>query len=218
MRKPDIRLYGILDADRLAGLDLPALAAASVRGGVTILQLRDKHGATRQMIETARAIRAALGGKVPLLINDRVDVALASGAEGVHLGREDMRPDEARRLLGSNPIIGVTIKNEADLAALDPAIVDYGCIGGVFETTSKQNPDPPVGLSGLAHLRSLARKSGLPVGAIAGIDLANTAATIGAGAEGVALISALYLAADVEAQARKFRTLIDKTLAARGAA
>lgn len=216
MMHPDIRLYGILDQDRLAGHDLVSLAARSVAGGVTILQLRDKHGSTRRMIESARAIRAAVAGKVPLLINDRVDVALASGAEGVHLGREDMLPAEARRLLGPGAIIGVTLKNAADLAALDPEIVDYGCIGGVFATTSKDNPDPPVGLDGLATLRHTAAASGLPVGAIAGIDLAKTPACIGAGADGVAVISALYLAEDVEATARAFRRAVDEALAARG--
>lgn len=218
MPSPDIRLYGLLDRDRLAGRDLAALAAASVAGGVTLLQLRDKSGNTRQMIEAARAIRAAVAGRVPLLINDRVDVALASGAEGVHLGREDMLPADARRLLGRDAIIGVTLKNEADLAALDPALVDYGCIGGVFATTSKDNPDPPVGLAGLAQLRTQAAATGLPVGAIAGIDLANTAACIGAGADGIALISALYLAPDVAATARAFRSIIDQALAARGGA
>lgn len=216
MMHPDIRLYGILDQDRLTGHDLAGLAARSVAGGVTILQLRDKHGSTRRMIESARAIRAAVAGKVPLLINDRVDVALASGAEGVHLGREDMLPAEARRLLGPGAIIGVTLKNAADLAALDPEIVDYGCIGGVFATTSKDNPDPPVGLDGLATLRHTAAASGLPVGAIAGIDLAKTPACIGAGADGVAVISALYLAEDVEATARAFRRAVDEALAARG--
>lgn len=218
MTPPDIRLYGILDQDRLAGFDLADLAAHSVAGGVTILQLRDKSGSTRRLIESARAIRAALAGKVPLLINDRVDVALASGAEGVHLGREDMPPAEARRLLGPEAIIGVTLKNAADLAALDPGTVDYGCIGGVFATTSKDNPDPPVGLAGLATLRRAAMVSGLPVGAIAGIDLAKIPACIGAGADGVAIISALYLTEDVEATARAFRHQVDEALAARGGA
>lgn len=216
MTKPDIRLYGILDQDRLAGHDLAALAARSVAGGVTLLQLRDKHGSTRRMTDSARAIRATVNGKVPLLVNDRVDVALASGAEGVHLGRKDMLPAEARRLLGPEAIIGVTLKNAGDLAALDPALVDYGCIGGVFATTSKENPDPPVGLDGLSALRRAATTSGLPVGAIAGIDLATAPACIGAGADGVALIAALYLAGDVEATARAFRRAIDAALAARG--
>lgn len=215
--RADIRLYGILDRDRLETCDLARLAAESVAGGVTILQLRDKSGDTRVMVETARAIRLAIGGKAPLLINDRVDVALASGAEGVHLGRDDMLPADARRLLGPDAIIGVTLKNASDLIALDPALVDYGCIGGVFATSSKENPDPPVGLAGLSRLRRAAARSGLPVGAIAGIDLANTSACIGAGADGIALISALYLVPDVRQTARKFRALIDAALAARGA-
>ncbi len=218
MTMPDIRLYGILDAERLAGRDLARLAADSVAGGVTLLQLRDKSGDTRAMIENARAIRAAVAGRAPLLINDRVDVALASGAEGVHLGREDMLPADARRILGPDAILGVTLKNAADLAALNPDMVDYGCIGGVFVTESKVNPDPPIGLEGLAKLRHVAARSGLPVGAIAGIGLANTAACIGAGADGIALISALYLAPDVREAARAFRTLIDSALAARGVA
>lgn len=217
MKKLDIRLYGILDADRLAGSDLAELARQSVEGGATLLQLRDKSGDTRRVIASARAIRDAIRGKVPLLINDRVDVALASGAEGVHLGREDMTPADARRLLGKDAIIGVTLKNAQDLAALDPALVDYGCIGGVFATSSKDNPDPPVGLPGLARLRQAAAVSGLPVGAIAGITRENAAACIGAGADGIALISALYLAPEVGATAREFRAIIDGALAARGA-
>lgn len=212
----DVRLYGILDQDRLAGTDLARLAKASVEGGATILQLRDKHGSTRRMIESARAILDAVGGRAPLLINDRVDVALATGAQGVHVGRDDMPPAEARRLLGPGAIIGVTLKNEDDLTGLDPTIVDYGCIGGVYATASKDNPDPPVGLAGLARLRELSRRSGLPVGAIAGIDLARARDCIAAGADGVAVISALYLEADVAATARAFRRAIDEALAARG--
>lgn len=216
MPHADIRLYGILDRDRLAGRDLAKLARASIEGGATILQLRDKHGTTRRMIESATAILDAVGGRVPLLINDRVDVALAAGAQGVHVGRDDMPPSDARQLLGQKAIIGITLKNEADLAGLDPAIVDYGCIGGVYATTSKDNPDAPVGLAGLACLRERARASGLPVGAIAGIDLARTRDCIAAGADGVAIISALYLEDDVAATARAFRRTIDEALAARG--
>lgn len=217
-RPVDLRLYGILDRAVLADRDLGQLAEQAVAGGVTLLQFRDKSGDTRAMIDAARHIRHALAGRVPLLINDRVDVALASGAEGVHLGRDDMDPSDARALLGPNAVIGVTLKAERDLAALDPARVDYGCIGGVFATASKDNPDPPIGLDGLAVLRSKARVSGLPVGAIAGIDEANAAACIGAGADGVALISALFLAPDVEAKARRLRAILDAALAARGPA
>lgn len=216
--KPDLRLYGLLDRARLEGRDLAELARLSVEGGVTLLQLRDKHSETRQIIDTAREIIDAIGEKVPLLINDRVDVALASGAAGVHLGRSDMRAGDARRLLGPDAIIGVTLKNATDIAELDPELINYGCIGGVFATSSKNNPDRPIGLSGLANLRSMARNPSLPVGAIAGIDLTNAGACIGAGADGVAVISALYLAEDVIVKAQEFRRAIDAALAARGAA
>jgi len=216
MPRVDIRLYGILDQDRLAGMDLARLAKASVDGGATLLQLRDKHGSARRMIDSAKAILDAVGGRAPLLINDRVDVALAAAAQGVHVGRDDIPPAAARGLLGRDAIIGITLKNEDDLLGLDPASVDYGCIGGVYATTSKDNPDPPVGLAGLARLHSLARRSGLPVGAIAGIDLARARDCVAAGADGVAIISALYLEPDVTATAQAFRRTIDEALAARG--
>jgi thiamine-phosphate pyrophosphorylase len=213
----DIRLYGILDTARLAGQDLPALARQAAEGGATILQLRDKSGDTRAFITHARAILTALDGRIPLLINDRVDVTLASGADGVHLGAEDMEPGEARRLLGPKAILGITLKNVGDLAGLDVNCVDYGCIGGVFATQSKDNKDAPIGLAGLADLRGKARASGLPIGAIAGIDAENASACIGAGADGIAVISSLFLSPDVRAQAAKLRKIVDEALAARGA-
>jgi len=216
MNHVDLRLYAILDPERTGGRPLDRLADAAAAGGATLLQLRDKNAGTRSFVARARQVKAALAGRIPLIINDRIDVALAAEADGVHLGRDDMHPADARRLLGPEAIIGVTLKNNADLAVLDPALVDYGCIGGVYATTSKDNPDPPVGLVGLARLRGLAARSGLPVGAIAGIDLARTRDCIAAGADGVAIISALYLEPDVAATARAFRRAIDEALAARG--
>lgn len=213
--RPDLRLYALLDGDFAAGRDLAAWAREAVAGGATLLQHRDKRAGTRDFIARARAIRAAAPG-VPLLINDRVDVCLASGADGVHLGRDDMEPAMARAILGPRAIIGITIKDERDLAGLDPAIADYGCIGGVFATTSKDNADPPVGLAGLARLRRLAEASGLPVGAIAGITAENAAAVIGAGADGVAVIGAAFAAPDIRRAVAGLRAIVDGALAARG--
>ena len=215
MKNLDISLYAILDPSRTLGRDLGVLADAAATGGATLLQLRDKTSGTRDFITAARKVRAALAGRIPLLINDRVDVALAAGADGVHIGREDMLPADARRLLGPQAIIGITLKNDDDLAGLDPKLVDYGCIGGVFATTSKDNQDAPVGLDGLKRLRSAARGSSLPVGAIAGIDASNAAATIAAGADGVAIISALFMAEDVTAATRSMRAIVDAALTAR---
>lgn len=216
MNTVDIRLYAILDPERTAGRPLAALADAAVRGGATILQLRDKHSGTRAFIERAVAVKAALAGRIPLIINDRVDVALAAGAEGVHVGKEDMRAADVRRLMGPKAIVGVTLKDSGDLAQLDPVMVDYGCIGGVFPTASKDNPAAPVGLDGLARLRAEAARSGLPVGAIAGIDATNAAAVIAAGADGIAVISALFMAKDVAAATTSLAAIVNGALAARG--
>ncbi len=214
----DLRLYALVDPERAGGRTLPALAKLLAQGGATLVQLRDKHGTTRAMIETARAIKAALAPhRVPLLINDRVDVALAAGADGVHVGQEDMTVKDARRLLGGDAIIGLSIKNFAQAAQAPVELIDYVGIGGVFATSSKDNPDPPIGPTGLTMLASAIRmgKPEFPVCAIAGIDAGNAAATIAAGADGVAVISALSIAPDPAAAARELRGIVDAALAKR---
>ena len=192
-----------------------------VEGGTTLVQLRDKTGSTRQLIEEARAIRAALTGTgVPFLVNDRVDVALAAKANGVHVGWDDVAPADARLLLGGRAIIGMSIKTlqQAQDAPLEH--LDYVCIGGVYETMSKDNPDPPIGADGLRTIAAVIRKRApqMPVGAIAGIDGSNAANTIAAGADGVAVISALSVAPDPKAAAQSLRKVIDAARTKRGAA
>ncbi|MCO6049021.1 thiamine phosphate synthase [Mesorhizobium sp. RP14(2022)] len=215
----DIRLYALVDAS-LGREKLPGLARLAASGGATLIQYRDKTGSTRQMIECAEAIRASLKGSgVPLLVNDRVDVVLASGAGGVHLGREDMSADQARAILGPDAIIGLTVKNEEDAAVAGAAPVDYACIGGVFETLSKHNPDAPVGLDGLSRLRRQLRDLNptLPVGAIAGIELQRTPEAIAAGADGVSVISAIFRAADPRAATLALRQAVGAALERRNA-
>ncbi len=215
MNKVDLRLYAIVDTDNLGAENLAAFAADAARNGGTVVQYRDKHSGTRLLVERARAIHEILAGTgVPLLINDRIDVALAVGAEGVHIGREDMTPDEARRLLGPHAIIGLTVKNEADAKAAIGAPIDYACIGGVFQTLSKDNPDAPVGLDGfqrLARLIGLA-KPDLPVGAIAGMTLETAPLMFRAGADGVAAIGALFKSGNVPEAVRAMRAAIDRAL------
>jgi thiamine-phosphate pyrophosphorylase len=201
----NIRLYGIVDPQIARGRNLAVLARAAADGGATILQYRAKTIDTRAMIAETRAILAALAGtNVPLLINDRVDVALASGAQGVHLGREDMHPADARALLGPRAIIGATVKNRDDWLALRGQKIDYACIGGVFSTDHKDNPDPPLGLEGFRVLREEARQGlgHLPVGAIAGINSENAASLMQAGADGIAVIGAVFSSDDPRAAAR----------------
>jgi len=215
----DLRLYALVDPERANGLALDELAARVAQGGATLVQLRDKHGSTRQMIDEARAIKEALRGSgVPLLINDRVDVALAVDAEGVHVGQDDMAVADARRLLGSDAIIGLSLKSvtQANAAPLD--LLDYVAIGGVYVTTSKDNPDPPVGIAGLRTIAGAirARAPKFPVCAIAGIDRSNAADVIAAGADGVSVISALSMRSDPVAAARELRAVVDQALAQRG--
>ncbi|WP_377297177.1 thiamine phosphate synthase [Rhizobium sp. SGZ-381] len=220
MRRLDYRLNALVDASLLDVADLAVLAKLAADHGTTLIQYRDKTASTRVMIERAEAIKAALGASgVPFVVNDRVDVALAAGADGVHLGADDMDPVTARHLLGPDAIIGVTVKTPADAKRAGTAPVDYACIGGVFETLSKVNPDPPVGLEGLRTLRATIRalNPALPVGAIAGITLETAPSVIAAGADGIAAISALFRAPDIAAAVRDFRTVIDNSLKGEGA-
>jgi thiamine-phosphate pyrophosphorylase len=221
--KIDLRLNAIVDPERSGGHSLADLARLCAQGGATLVQLRDKVSETRAMVEEARAIKKALTPfAVPFVINDRVDVALAAGAEGVHLGQDDMAVEDARRLLGSDAIIGLSVKNVSEAEAAPVALIDYVGSGGVFVTLSKQQKNAPIGPEGLARiiavLRGRARKEKkeLPVCGIAGIDASNAAAVIGAGADGVAVISALSLAPDPTAAARGLRQIVDAMLAKRG--
>jgi thiamine-phosphate pyrophosphorylase len=218
MKRVDLRLYALVDPGRIGGHDLSELAGLLAAGGATLVQLRDKLGATRTMVEEARALKDKLRPlDVPLLVNDRVDVALAAGADGVHVGQDDMAVEDARRLLGPEAIIGLSIKTVAQAEAAPVELLDYVGIGGVFVTTSKDNPDPPIGVAGLARIVEVFRRRAprLPTCAIAGIDLGNAGSTVAAGADGVAVISALALAPNPANAAREMRAIVDGALAER---
>jgi thiamine-phosphate pyrophosphorylase len=215
----DVRLNAIVDPERAGGHALADLARLCAEGGATLVQLRDKVSETRAMIEEARAIKQALSPfGVPFVVNDRADVALAAGADGVHLGPEDMAVEDARRLLGSGAIVGLSVKSvaEAEMAPVD--LVDYVGSGGVYVTLSKQQKNAPIGPDGLARIiAALHRRApDLPVCGIAGIDAKNAAEVIAAGADGIAVISALSLVPDPQAAARALRDIVDAMLAKRG--
>jgi thiamine-phosphate pyrophosphorylase len=216
---PDLRLYAIVDPERAGGRGLADLARRLAADGATLVQLRDKRSETRAMIETARAIKRALAPLgVPLIVNDRVDVALAAGADGVHLGPDDMAVADARGLLGSGALVGLSIKT-VDAAETAPVeLIDYAGVGGVYATLSKEQKSEPIGTEGFARVAAVLRRRapGLPVCGIAGIDAGNAAAVIGAGADGVAVISALSLAPDPGAAARGLREVVDAFLAKHG--
>jgi thiamine-phosphate pyrophosphorylase len=219
MKPLDIRVYGLIGPEHMTGPDGLERVQAAINGGCTLLQYRDKISSTRTMIDNARLLKQALQGCVPLLINDRVDVALASEADGVHLGQDDMHPVDARALLGPETIIGLTLKNADHAKAVRELPLDYTCIGGVFATQSKDNPDPPIALSGLSQLAQMMRQNcpHLPVGAIAGINALNAADVIAMGADGVAVMSELFSAPDTLIATQKLRRIVDEALVKRGA-
>ncbi len=214
----DLRLYALVDPAVAGGRTLADLAGR-ISSSATLVQLRDKHGSTRAMVEEARALQAVLEPKsIPLLINDRVDVALAAEADGVHIGQDDMAPADARLLLGRRAIIGLSVKtvDQARAAPLD--LLDYVAIGGVYGKTSKDNTATPIGVAGLRAIVQAvrAREPDYPICAIAGINATNAADVIGAGVDGVAVISALSLATDPGKAAQDLRAIVDNALKQRG--
>ncbi len=214
----DLRLYALVDPERSAGWPIVELARRVAEGGVTLVQLRDKRATTRAMVEEARALKAALAPmRVPLIVNDRVDVAFAAGADGVHVGQDDIDPAIARRLLGPDAIVGLSIKKIAQARAAPVEHLDYVAIGGVFATASKENPDPPIGLDGFAAIAAVlrARAPAMPIAAIAGIDESNAGDVVTAGAGGVAVISALSYAPNPTQAAKALRDIVDGALAKR---
>ena len=185
------RLYAILDVACFpdAG-EMFAAAEELAVAGVTLLQYRDKSGNARQMLQGARELRARLGPSIKLVMNDRADLCLAAGFDGLHVGQDDLSPESARKIIGPARWLGVSTHNPDQLAEADKTSADYLAIGPVFATSSKTNPDPIVGLEGNRRARELTRK---PLVAIGGITRANARAVIEAGADGVAVISDLLL-------------------------
>ena len=216
----DLRLNAIVDPERAGGHDLADLARLCAQGGATLIQLRDKVSETHAMVETARAIKQALAPfGVPFVVNDRIDVALAAKADGVHLGPEDMAIEDARAILGRDAIVGLSVKSVEAAEAAPVELIDYVGSGGVYATLSKAQKNPPIGPEGLARIiGTLHRRAArLPIVGIAGIDEDNAGAVVGAGADGVAVISALSLSPDPAAAARRLRTIVDAMLGKRGA-
>jgi thiamine-phosphate pyrophosphorylase len=185
------RLYAILDASCFSSLDLLlGCAEELVAGGVTLLQYRNKSGNARLMLEQARELKRVVAGKAKLMMNDRADLCLAAGLDGVHLGQDDLSPPGARRVIGEELWMGVSTHNPEQLKAADATSADYLAIGPVFATSSKQKPDPLVGLEGVRRARALTRK---PLVAIGGITRLSCQSVLEAGADSLAVISDLLL-------------------------
>ena len=210
---PDWRLYLVTDRSLARGRSIAWLVEAAVRGGVTAVQLREKSCPASDFVQLGRELKKLLAShQVPLIVNDRVDLALEIGADGVHIGQHDMDSGRARRLLGPDAIIGLSIETVEQARAAVSLDVDYLGVGPVFATATKMDAAPPLGLAALARVRAISRHR---VVAIGGIGLENARQAIRAGADGVAVVSAICAAGDPERAARDLRQSIDAALQTR---
>ncbi|MFZ5631343.1 MAG: thiamine phosphate synthase [Bacillota bacterium] len=198
--------YLVTDRGMCAGRSLLSIVEAALRGGVNVVQYREKKSGTRLMIEEAAAVNALCRKYGALfVVNDRVDVALAVGAPGVHLGREDMPPDAARKILGPGTVIGVSASSVPEAVEAGAQGADYIGASAVFSTPTKAEA-PALGLDGLA---GICRAVSVPVIGIGGLHQGNATAVIAAGARGVAVVSAIMAAADPEKAARDLARKVD---------
>ena len=194
-------LYAIMDAALAAGREL-ALAEKLLQAGVELIQYRDKQGSPRRLFETAVQLVSLLRPRgARLIINDRPDVAVLSGAAGVHVGQEDLGPDEARAICGPRACVGVSAHTLEQVRSAATSAADYVAIGPVFSTTTKLRPDPVVGLDFVRQARALTAK---PLVAIGGITLERAAEVYAAGADSLAVAHDLLTAADSAARARGY--------------
>lgn len=201
----DLSLYLVTDAALCAKAGLEATVEAAVKGGVTMVQLRDKHASDEAMTAQAQRLKALLAGTgVPLIINDRLNVAVASQADGLHVGQSDTAVQEARQALGSQAIIGLSINTLEQLHNAPVALLDYVGLGPVFATVSKQDHAQPIGFDGLATLASACP---LPSVAIGGLKAQHAAQVRATGANGLAVISAICGQPDPYQAAMAFRAL-----------
>ncbi|ELI5733191.1 thiamine phosphate synthase [Vibrio fluvialis] len=200
-------LYLVTDDQQDLGT-LCHVVQQAIAGGVSLVQVREKQGDVRTFIERAAAVKAVLSGSgVPLIINDRVDVALAVDADGVHLGQSDMPATLARQLLGPDKLIGLSVENEQQFEQAQSLPVDYLGLSAIFATPTKTNTVKHWGLDGLNWAMARSR---LPMVAIGGLNTSNIAAVAQTGVQGIALVSAISHARDPQQAARDLRLLIEQ--------
>jgi thiamine-phosphate pyrophosphorylase len=203
-------LYFVTDPNLAAERPLLQIVAAAVEGGVTVAQLRDKKAAVRDLLRWGIEMRRiAHHGNAAFIVNDRVDLALALEADGVHVGPEDLPPAQARQLMPKPRWLGVSAGTVREATAAERAGADYLGAGPVFATSTKPDAGQPIGLEGLA---AIAAAVAIPVVGIGGIHAMNAASVIGAGASGVAVISALITAEDPQAEARAILDAVREAL------
>jgi thiamine-phosphate pyrophosphorylase len=220
----DLTLYLVIGSGVTRGRPIHEVVAAALRGGATLVQLREKALGDAELVEVARALKGVLAPLgVPLIINDRAEVARAAGADGVHLGQDDLDAARAREILGPGGLIGVSAGTPEEAARIDKDVADYVGIGAVYATATKSDAGAPIGVAGLATLAATLQP--LPVVAIGGIGLSEAAEVMASGApngiapngiapngiapNGIAVVSAICSAQDPEAAAHNLRREID---------
>jgi thiamine-phosphate pyrophosphorylase len=208
----DWALYLVTDSRLVGDRTLLQIVASAVDGGAKVIQYRDKDASTRRMVETAGAMVGLCREKgVCFLVNDRVDVALAVDADGVHVGQDDMPAGLARRLIGPDRLLGVSVHDAAEINQAKRDGADYVSLSPIFATPTKADHQEPLELDGIRRLAAVSR---LPVVAIGGIHRDNAAQVIRAGALGICVVSAVMAAADPEAAARELRRIVQEALLA----
>ena len=204
----DYSLYLVTDRGLARGRSTLEIVSAAVHGGVTVVQLREKDCSTRDFIEQALTIKAFLKDRgVPLMINDRLDVAQAVKADGVHLGQTDMPLKVAKKILGDSMIIGISAESQQDAVEAEKGGADYLGVSPIYATPTKSDTALPLGLEGLREIRKAVR---LPLVGIGGLNRDNAAEVIRSGADGVAVVSAIVAADDPQTAADALKQIIKK--------
>ena len=205
-----LKLYLVTDRELSLGRSLEEVVSEAVKGGVTVVQLREKDASTGEFIELARRLMKLLKPlRIPLIINDRVDVALAVDADGVHIGQSDMSYEDARRLLGPDKIIGLSVESFEDIEAANALDVDYIGISPVYGTPTKTDTAEPFGLEGL---RKAVQMSAHPTVAIGGMNASTIAEVMAAGTDGVAVVSAICSAENIRKATSDLRAIVEANI------
>jgi thiamine-phosphate pyrophosphorylase len=207
-------VYLVTDRGLCLNRSLQDVVLKAVQGGVSCVQLREKDLPTRDFIEEAAAVKKILlPFQVPLIINDRIDVALACGADGLHIGQQDMPYDKARKLMGERAIIGLSVETWEDVESVEKLDVNYIGVSPVFATPTKTDTKEPWGLAGLRKIRAFSRHILVAIG---GINISNAQAVAEAGADCLAVVSAVCSADDPSAAATELKNIMDEVMKKHG--
>lgn len=210
MDRKQLKLYLVTDRDLAGGRSIMEIVEEAAKGGVTMVQLREKDCDTKTFVSLAIEMKKRLQGYgIPLIINDRIDVALASDADGVHIGQSDMPYDIARKILGPHKIIGLSVENMDDIRQANELDVDYVGISPVYSTATKTDTAAPFGLDGLEEAVKL---SVHPTVAIGGMNKSTAAEVMKRKTDGIAVVSAIVCANEPKAAAEELNTIIDNAL------